>query len=412
MTVGSLEDVSMPPLTEALRRMGPAFILAAATLGPGTITVYSLSGSLFGYQLLWVFVLAGVFAVVYVEMLARFGIVSDRTLWGAIREKYGPAAAILGGVFGGATALGFQTGNVVGVGLGLSVLTGVDSVLWGTVMAAAAIGFIWVRDLYDRLEALVFALIVVMIAGFVGTLAITGFSVSGAAAGLVPSIPSGQAVLITLVMMATYFSLYGVVYQAYLVKEKGYGREDLGAATFDAIAAMVVLGLLGAIILLTSAAVLKPQGIVVDSAAAMARQLRPLAGDAATLLFGVGLVAASFSSLVANALIGGVLLADGLDYSAAFDGLPVKVIATAITAVGWITGIAPQLFGADPVDTIVLAQAFSVVALPYFGLVALLLLNDSEYVGRFTNTRARNVLAAVGYVVTLAIALNFVRSLL
>jgi len=49
-------------MREALRRMGPAFVLAA------------------------------VFAVVYVEMLARFGIVSDRTLWGTIREKYGPAA--------------------------------------------------------------------------------------------------------------------------------------------------------------------------------------------------------------------------------------------------------------------------------------------------------------------------------
>jgi len=338
-------------MREALRRMGPAFVLAA------------------------------VFAVVYVEMLARFGIVSDRTLWGAIREKYGPAAAILGGLFGGLTALGFQTGNVVGVGLGLSVLTGVDSVLWGSVMAAVTIGFIWVRNLYDRLEALVFVLIVVMIAGFVGTLAVTGFSASGALAGLVPSFPSQQALFITLVMMATYFSLYGIVYQAYLVEEKGYDREDLGVATFDAVAAM-------------------------------ARQLQPLAGNAASVLFGLGLFAASLSSLVANALIGGVLLADGLDYSAAFDGRPVKITATAITAIGWIAGVAPQLFGADPVNMIVLAQAFSVVGLPYSGLVALVLLNDSEYVGGLTNTRARNLLAAVGYVVTLAIALNFLRSLL
>lgn len=412
MAVNSLEDVSMPSPREALRRMGPAFVLAAATLGPGTITVYSLSGSLFGYRLLWVFVLAGVFAVVYVEMLARFGIVSNRTLWEAIREKYGPAAAILGGLFGGLTALGFQTGNVVGVGLGLSVLTGVDSVLWGSVMAAVTIGFVWVRNLYDRLEAVVFVLIVVMIAGFVGTLAVTGFSTSRALAGLVPSVPSQQSLFITLVMMATYFSLYGIVYQAYLVDEKGYDREDLGVATFDAVAAMVVLGLLGAIILLTSASVLKPQGAVVDSAAAMARQLQPLAGNAASLLFGIGLFAASLSSLVANALIGGVLLADGLDYSAAFDGRPVKIIATAITAIGWVAGVAPQLFGADPINTIVLAQAFSVVGLPYFGLVALILLNDSEYVGGLTNTRARNLLAAVGYVVTLAIALNFLRSLL
>ena len=403
---------SLPSPGRALRRLGPAFVLAAATIGPGTITVYSISGASFGYDLLWVFPLAGLFAVVYVEMLARFGIVSDRTLWGAVRERYGRGAAVLGGLFGVATALGFQTGNVVGAGLGGQVLTGVSSVTWGTAAAAVAVAFVWLRDLYDRLEALVLALVGVMLFAFVGALAVAGGSPATAAGGLVPSIPGQRAVFLTLVMVATYFSLYGIVYQAYLVDEKGYGVDDLGVATVDATAAMVVLGLLGALVLATAATVLHPAGVVVNSAGAMAEQLRPLAGNAAAVLFGVGLLAASFSSLVANALIGGVLAADGLGYSASFDGRPVKLTATGITAVGWGAGVAPQLLGASPVDTIVLAQAFSVVALPYFGLVALLVCNDRDLLGQFTNDRARNALAVLGYVVTLGIAANFLRSLL
>lgn len=411
MAMNSIEDVTWPSFGQGIRRIGPAFVLGAVTIGPGTITVYTLAGAFFGYSLLWIFVLSGIFAIVYVEMLARFGIISEKTLWGAVRDKYGHWAAVLGGLFAIGTALGFQTGNIVGIGLGMEALVGSDPVIWGTVLAVIAIAFIWLKDLYDRLEKLIFLLILLMIAGFVGTLGITGVSFGQAATGLVPSYPSIDAIFFGLVIMATYFSLYGAIYQAYLVKEKGYTKDDLDIAMFDATTAMVVIGILSMIILATAATVLHPDGIVVDSAAAMAMQLEPLAGANASILFGIGLFAASFSSLIVNALIGGVLLADGLGFSAKFDEIPVKVIATLVTIAGWGLGIAPQLLGFSPIDTIVLAQAFSVIGLPYFGIISIILLNDSEYVGNFKNDKKRNVLAVIGFIFAIAIALNYVRTL-
>ncbi|MDZ7688787.1 MAG: Nramp family divalent metal transporter [Halobacteriales archaeon] len=393
----------------ALRRVGPAFVLAAAIIGPGTVVVYSIAGAVHGYQLLWVFPVAGVFAAVYVEMFARFGIASDATLWSAVRDRYGVPAAVLGGVVGAATAMGYQTGNVLGVGVGMELLTGVSAALWGTALVAVGIGFIWLRDLYRWLEKLILVLVAVMLVGFAGSLALAGLDAGSAASGLVPSLPDGTAFLV-LVMMATYFSMYGAVYQSYLVGEKGYLEDDTRLAGFDAVAAMAVLGILGMLVLLTAATVLDPDIAGDITPATLATQLEPFAGEYAFVLFGVGLFAASFSSLVANALIGGVLLSDGLGYDASFDGTPVKLTASVLTLAGWSAGFLPRIVGTSPLDTIVLAQAFSVIALPYFGAVGLVLLNDRDEVGRFTNSRLKNVVAVVGYLLVIGMAVVFLRT--
>lgn len=389
-----------------LRRIGPAFVLAAAVIGPGTVVVYSTAGALHGYELVWVFPLAGIFAAVYVEMFARFGVVSEETLWSAVRSRYGASAAVLGGVVGAATAMGYQTGNVLGVGVGMELLTGASAALWGTALVAVGVGFVWLRDLYRWLERLILALVAVMLVGFAGSLALAGLDAGAAASGLVPSLPDGTTFLV-LVMMATYFSMYGAVYQSYLVDEKGYVEDETGIAGFDAVTAMAVLGLLGVLVLLTAATVLDPGAAGDITPATLATQLEPLAGDYAFVLFGIGLFAASFSSLVANALIGGVLLADGLGYDASFDGKPVKVTASAITLAGWSAGFLPRIVGTTPLDTIILAQAFSVVALPYFGAVGLVLLNDSGEVGQFTNSRLQNGIAVVGYLLVVGMAVVF-----
>ncbi len=390
-----------------LRRIGPAFVLAAAIIGPGTVVVYSIAGAVHGYELLWVFPVAGVFAGVYVEMFARFGIASDATLWSAVRDRYGVTAAALGGVVGAATAMGYQTGNVLGVGVGMELLTGVTATVWGTALVAVGIGFIWLRDLYRWLETLILVLVAVMLVGFAGSLALAGLDAGAAAGGLVPSLPGDGTVFLVLVMMATYFSMYGAVYQSYLVGEKGYIEEETRLASFDAVAAMAVLGVLGMLVLLTAATVLDPEAAGDITPATLATQLEPFAGEYASVLFGVGLFAASFSSLVANALIGGVLLADGLGYNASFDGKPVKITASVLTLAGWSAGFLPQIVGTSPLDTIVLAQAFSVIALPYFGAVGLVLLNDRAEVGGLTNSRLQNGVAVVGYLLVVGMAVVF-----
>ncbi|RQG87862.1 divalent metal cation transporter [Natrarchaeobius halalkaliphilus] len=408
----SIEDLRWPSLGSAVRRIGPAFVLGAVALGPGSLVLSSMTGALYGYQLLWLLVFSGVFMIVFMEIASRFGIVTDEPIWTIVEHKYGRTAAVVGGIFAVLTSLGYETGNVIAIGLGMEAIVGGSPLIWGTAGAVAAIALITLQDLYDKLEKLIFALIFVMIVGFFGTLAITGFSPGDATSGLVPTFPDQQAVFLGMAMMATYFSLYAAIYQTYLVKEKGYTTDDIGQSIFDSAAGITLMGIMLIAIMIAGAVVLNPAGVIPESAVDMAVQLEPLVGTNASLLFGLGLFAAAFSSIVVNALIGSTMFVDGLGYETGMDSKPVKLVAITLVVVAWLFAFVPSLLGENPIDTLILAQAVSIVGLPYFGAVILILSNDRDVMGGFANTRIRNALALIGYLASLGIAIYYATSFL
>ena len=56
--------------------IGPGPLVAAAFIGPGTVTLCTLAGVNFGYTLLWVMVLSVIATIVLQEMSARLGLIS------------------------------------------------------------------------------------------------------------------------------------------------------------------------------------------------------------------------------------------------------------------------------------------------------------------------------------------------
>ncbi len=69
------------------RNIGPGPLVAAAFIGPGTVTVCTLAGINFGFELLWAMVLSIVATIVLQEMAARLGIVSQKGLSEVIRSQ-------------------------------------------------------------------------------------------------------------------------------------------------------------------------------------------------------------------------------------------------------------------------------------------------------------------------------------
>ena len=52
-------------------KMGPGVLVAAAFIGPGTVTVCSIAGVKYGYLLLWALLLSVLATVILQEMAAR-----------------------------------------------------------------------------------------------------------------------------------------------------------------------------------------------------------------------------------------------------------------------------------------------------------------------------------------------------
>lgn len=395
-------------LWHRLKQVGPALMLAAVVVGPGSLTLSTIAGSLYGYKLLWVLVAGTVFMITYTWMSARIGLVTGQTLFQSTRVKYGAGVAHIGGIFGFLSIVAFQAGNSAAVGFAGRALFGGDVRLWTGVFVALALGLLFLPHLYDKLEWLVKAVVGLMIVTFVGTVVIVGVDVPAAGAGLVPHFPNTEAVFLALGMAATLFSIVAAVYQSYLVQEKDWDLEDLSHQGFESILGIGILGVIAIVVLLTSAGAVHGTGEPVFSARGMASQLEPLAGPAAFYLFTIGFFFASLSSLVVNPVIGGTLLADGFGQDASMDGSPVKLW----TILALVAGLGVVLvFEGSPVELLRIAQGAAVVAFPILGFLVLALSRDSDLMGDHTPEPWVYGVAVLGYVTILGIVVHYLRQI-
>src|ERR1700710_1192203 len=73
---------------------GPGYLVAVGYMDPGNWATGLAGGSVFGYRLLSVVVLANLVAMVLQSLAARLGIASGMDLAQACRARYGPAVRI------------------------------------------------------------------------------------------------------------------------------------------------------------------------------------------------------------------------------------------------------------------------------------------------------------------------------
>ncbi len=414
------------------KSFGPAIIVASVVLGPGSIYLASAIGVEFGYSLLWVPLLSTGLMICLVMIAARLGVIYERTLCEEVAHRLGRPVAIFVGVTVFLIIASFQTSNnaailfaidplleqftgrsseeVRGQGMSISILVALNGfiifVLFG------------LRRLYTPVEKFLMALVMIMMIGFVVNLAFAGPSFLSITKGLIPSIPQPEEgardLNWTLVIgfFATTVSIAGAFYQSYLVKEKGWGINDVKRGMTDSLLGIAILGIISAIIMITGAEVLFGT-ITIDeigTAADVGRQLEPFFGPAAVILFSLGLFAGAFSSFLVNAMIGGTLLADGLGYGGRLDQTSTRIFTAFALLLGM--GLALAFGGTAPAVIITFAQALTVLGLPVLALVMLYLVTRPELSGIRTVPMWMKIVLGIGCIVVILLALRTAWNLL
>ena len=396
--------------TGLLRSLGPGFIIAAVVIGPGSITVASKIGAAVGTQLLWAIVVAGSFMMLFTSMSARIGVLSKQSLLTSVATYYGRWLAVLMGVLAFVVCASFQMGNYLACGTALTTLTGIGEMVWMAMIGLIALVFIFAaRRLYQTLEKVMLALVVVMLAAFIGNLVVAKPNLLAVMSGFVPTAWPVAMTGLVIAMAATTFSVIAALYQSTLAQQKGWGVKDLRTGTNDSLAGIGVLLGISLIITITSATVLR--GATIDNAAHLSSQLQPLLGYTAVLLFSLGFLAASFSSTVVNAMIGGGLLADSLGMSANVNALPSRLFTALAMGVGMAAG-AYTLHTGTPIEGIVLAQKTTILAVPLCALVMIILANDRRVVGERRNSSAANMWAVFAFLALVAMSIFRVAEML
>ena len=399
-----------------LTRVGPAFVIAAVVLGPGSVTTMTKMGARHGYAMLWLPLLAGCLMAGFVTLFMRFGISANKSFLAHCAHTWGRPFAALCGLSMFYIATAFQFGNNIGVTTAFnSLLTRgpgapppVPAWVWPVAFNAAALAFLFAfRRIYSILERMMTALVAVMLVAFFVNLYFARPSVGGIARGLVPSIPAGIDWMVAAGLVATTFSIVGAIFQTYLVRARGWKADDYGKGIADSVSGIGMLTLISMVIMITSAAVLHPRGVTVRSAGDMAVQLETFFGEAARVIFCVGFAAAAFSSFLVNAMIGGTLLADGLGLSEDINSTAAKRCSALSLLIGMAVALLVTHFRAiDFAQALVAAQAGTLLAIPLAIAAALLVLFHPKPAGGKPLGIVAKVFVVAGTAVLVAIAVR------
>lgn len=390
-----------------------ASVLAAAFLGPGTVTTAARAGASFGSTLLWTLVFATIACGVLQEASARLTVVSGHNLGEALRQRFGApdgearrgGAIVLGGVglaiVGGCAA--YEAGNLLGgvAGAALAVdLPGPVLTLLSAGGAALLLALGSTRLVINVLSALVALMGVAFLATAARLLPPLGELVSGL---LIPRVPEGSGLLV-LGLIGTTVVPYNIFLGSGLARELGEEDPARRAAVMR-FGLAVAIGLGG----LISMAVVVVGGAVEGdfTFAALGAALASRLGTWAEPLFALGLFAAGFTSAV-TAPMAAAITARSL-YSSGPDDPRWSERAWRYRAV-WIVvlliGAAFGLAEVRPIPAILAAQALNGLLLPGIAIFLLVAVNDRRLMGTAVNGALSNAVTASVVAVTVLLGVR------
>jgi NRAMP (natural resistance-associated macrophage protein)-like metal ion transporter len=375
--------------------LGPGLITGCADDDPSGISTYSMAGAVFGYTLLWTALISFPLMVSVQMMCGRLGMVTGRGLAGVIRRRYSKW------ILWGACSL-LIVANVVNIAADLGgmadatqMVTGVKSLVWTPLYTALIISFLFWSSY--RQIARIFKWITLVLLAYVITAFFAGVDWRQALlATLIPHpVWSRDYVEVLVGILGTTISPYLFFWQASqeveeeramgrtLAQRKGATAEELRGLRVDVTTGMLASNFIMYFIILTTSASLHAHGVVkIDTAKEAAEALRPLAGNAAYLLFTLG--------LIGTGMLGVPVLAGSCAYAiseaAAWRGsLEKKPLGAkkfySVLGVAMLLGLAINYVGLNAVKMLFWSAVTNGILAPPLILLILLLTSDRTVMG-------------------------------
>ena len=391
------------------KNIGPGTLVAAAFIGPGTVTLCTLAGVNFGFNLLWAMLLSIIATIVLQEMAARLGIISQKGLSEVIREEIKSpllrqciTILILSAVVVGNAS--YEAGNISGGILGLEGVLGKYSIAIGTIsinLMSLLIGFIAFILLYignyKFLEKALISLVLLMSVSFIATAILTKPNLLEILNGMfVPRFPE-KSILTIIGLVGTTVVPYNLFLHASLVKERWHKKEDVSFARKDTIISIILGGLVSMAIIISAAAI---QTTDIANAADLAKGLAPLFGDFATYFMALGLFAAGITSAITAPLAAAYVAKGCLGWSGGLKSKKFRFVWFAIL----FLGVLFSSIGIKPIEIIKFAQVANGMLLPIIAGILLWIVNKKSVLGNFVNTKTQNILGV--FILLIAIFLG------
>ena len=391
---------------QKLKNVGPGALVAAGFVGPGTVTTCTVSGASYGYTMLWALLFATVATIIFQEMAARIGIVTQEGLGENIRDrishpvlKWIAIVIVIIAIFIGNTA--YETGNITGGILGIQAVADVPMIPIVIVLGILAFVAMWAGS-YKLVEKILTGIVIFMGLVFLITAFASPVDWGAVVAGLfTPTLPEGQAgakgILTAVCLIGTTIVPYNLFLHASGAAERFKDPEQVSDARFDCVLSIGLGGIISMAILICAAANMHAAGITVTNGKDMAIALQPLLGNWATVLIGIGLLAAGFSSAITAPLSAAYAVNGVLGWGKTLKDLQFKVVWMIVLVAGCLMAV---VLGKSPTELILVAQAANAILLPIMAFFVMYVANGKS-LGKWRNHAFANICGVIFIGITL-----------
>lgn len=362
-------------------------------LDVGAVATSAQAGAEFGYRHLWVLGLGTLVIIFLVEMAGRFAAVSGHPLRAAMRERLGfnffvatSAAEMVVGILVLAAEIG-------GISLALQLATGVEARWWAVPVGLLVWALLW-NGTFGVLEKGVALLGLVTLCFTVAAVRLDP-PLGQMAAGIIPSPGGGDSArywFIAVAILGALISPYLLWFYSSGAVEDHWSREDVPTNRIVSVVGMAFGSIVAASVLIVSAVVFLPRGMIVDDYAQIALGLTTaMEGKVGFYLFAASLGIACLGAALEASLALAYVFAQGLGWNWGESLKPRRAARFAVTYSGaLLVSVIPILLGIDPLQLTVLSMALTAVVLPIAIFPFLVLMNDDRYLGEYRNGRLSN----------------------
>jgi len=363
----------------------------------GSISTSAQAGAEFGFQLLWAIAIAGLMLALLTEMSGRLAVMSKRTIAAAVRERFGIhfQAVPLGAEL--ILDLLLLTAELGGAAIAVKLLTGVGFQWWVLPIAL----LVWMILWFSRFSIVEYGI------GLLGLLTLSfvlaawrlGPDAGDVGRSFVPSLPSHDRVRYAFLAI----SIVGATVSPYLLNfyssgtiEEDVSQDELWTNSVTAYGGNLFGSLVSMGVLVTSAMVMGPLQIKVDSYEQASLMFVPTYGSWGVGLFALSLGIGCVGAALEISLNMGYVLSQvfGWSWSANKPRAGNARFSCAFTVI-LIVASAIAVLGFDPLRLTMISVALTVVVMPLMVLPFLVLMNDTKFVKNQTNAVVGNAALAI-----------------
>ena len=381
------------------RDIGPGALIAAAFIGPGTVTLCTIAGASFGYSLIWAILLSTFSTIVLQEMSLRIGLITKMNLAEVIRINIKSKfinrlflLLIICSILIGNAA--YEAGNITGASLGISAILNSESINYIPIFIGLIAFIILYQGNYKILERFLVLLVLIMSISFFITAIMTKPNFESLLNGILSPELNSNNIMVVLGLVGTTVVPYNLFLHSSLVSEKWGSSNKLKVARFESFFSILIGGLISLSIIITAASVNnKDVNGVID----LAKGLEPLYGKFAIYFLGIGLFASGITSSITAPLAAAYVAKSCFDWDDSLKSQKFRAIWIIIL----FSGVIASMVELNPIEIIKFAQFSNSLLLPIIAIILLWLINNKSIISQRYRYKFQNILGSVIFILSI-----------